>query len=679
MDIQLVLEVSVIATLISAGMSYLTFRKSSSLTYVTQERKEWREAIRRIAEELETCPYENRKHVLVQLKTRINAYGLDSTEVLDDEHIWRLIQQIELCTEKEYGDLKNQLILYLSLLLKYDWERSKKEVHGEPWQIIGNMFAVAALVFLEIGLYQISKDAVPGLEMALFLLGIVFVFSKTKKETRKNNLQRVLLYSALPLGGLIILAVVPCVEKSEILSQQYISLSIIAAYFSAAIQLLVDLTDVFERHTYECCINKISGGAIKSKWLKWIESRGEKMSRKKRIFNAWKGIIIGVVLVAPQIALLLCMKYGISDNIGIADKLSLHIATGSLSVAIIIALLVYWLQKSDASKEQLHRQSAAKTAMRYAIENGIRWMLGADDGMLGTAATIKETANHYRQELLDVLTEQEYNEMILVVEGINDAIAASRDEDVDALVTEDNRARMFRPWINTIRWSRYHSYLAMAGNYHDLLSEMMIHLLHALGGTYIFEQKMRIYDKNQKTFLELSGEKITIHLGEDLVLEGTFRVEETTYTAQFYDGWAKNDEYVGYYKTGERNGQGCSYGITGEKLKEGIWEKGELQTGVEYSCLIHVDQGELIYNAEENDYDSSDDLEYSVYEQYGMNIIPFMESETYIVHEGLSGFYVADLKIENDMWQPENIQTLEQYLVKKNPGRLTELKKMIEL
>lgn len=57
MDIQLVLEVSVIATLISAGMSYLTFRKSSSLAYVTQERKEWREAIRRIAEELETCPY----------------------------------------------------------------------------------------------------------------------------------------------------------------------------------------------------------------------------------------------------------------------------------------------------------------------------------------------------------------------------------------------------------------------------------------------------------------------------------------------------------------------------------------------------------------------------------------------------------------------------------------------
>ena len=51
MDIQLVLEVSAIATVISAIISYLTFRRSSNLTYVTHERKEWREAIRKIAED----------------------------------------------------------------------------------------------------------------------------------------------------------------------------------------------------------------------------------------------------------------------------------------------------------------------------------------------------------------------------------------------------------------------------------------------------------------------------------------------------------------------------------------------------------------------------------------------------------------------------------------------------
>ena len=185
MDIQLVLEISAIATIISAGISYITFRKSSSLTYVTQERKEWREAIRRIAEELEKCSYEKRKKVLVQLKTRINAYGLNSKNELNDVHIWKQIQKIEACKEEEYDDLKNQLILYLSLLLKYDWERSKKEVHGEPWKIVGNMFAIAALIFLEIGLYQLSNNAVPGLEMALLLLGVVLVLSKAKKEAGK--------------------------------------------------------------------------------------------------------------------------------------------------------------------------------------------------------------------------------------------------------------------------------------------------------------------------------------------------------------------------------------------------------------------------------------------------------------------------------------------------------------
>lgn len=682
MDIRVVLEISAVAALISTAVSYLTFRRSSSLTYVTQERKEWREAIRRIAEELEGCTYKKRKQVLVQLKTRINAYGWDTTNKIEDANIWRQIQVLETCRKEEYEEQKQRMILYLSALLKYDWERSKKEVYGEPMRVVGYAFAVGASIFLAFGFVQLNGDNGAGVaaiicQMLLLVVGSLFLLSLGKKMAKRHAIWESVLYSVIPLIFLIAVAFMLHKDNSVIVHNSYYEAAFIAALFSWEIHFVVDVYEILEKIRYIMLIDDIYGHKNKT-IRRWHILKHDKHSNS-HLFSWVNWLLIVSVLTVPQITLALCMKYGISENIGTADKLSLHIATGSLSVTIIIALLVYWLQKSDNNKEQLHRQHAAKTAMRYAIENGIRWMIGIDDGMLGSAANIKETANQYRQELLDVLTEQEYNEMILVVEGINDAIAASRDEDVVAYVTEDNRTRMFRPWINTIRLSRYHSYLAMAENYHDLLSEMMIHLLHALGGTCIFEQKMRIYDKNQKTLLELSGEKITIHSGEDLVLEGTFRVDETTYTAQFFDGWVKNDEYVGYYAEGERNGQGCSYGITGEKLKEGIWKKGELQTGVEYSCLIHVDQGELIYNAEENDYDSSDDLDYSVYEQYGMNIIPFMDSETYIVHARLNGFYVADLKIENDMWQPDNIQTLEQYLVKKNPGRLTELKKMIEL
>ena len=73
MDLQIILELSAIVSFIGIIVSYFTFRKSSKLNYITQERKEWRESIRTIVEELERCPYDKRKQVLTKLKTRINC------------------------------------------------------------------------------------------------------------------------------------------------------------------------------------------------------------------------------------------------------------------------------------------------------------------------------------------------------------------------------------------------------------------------------------------------------------------------------------------------------------------------------------------------------------------------------------------------------------------------------
>ena len=111
MEVQFVLEISAIALIISAIMSYITFRKSSSLTYITQERKEWRENIRKISEDMEGCSYKKRNQVLVRLKTRINVYGYMHNGELNDAHIWKVIDQIERCNQKEYDILKEQLRL----------------------------------------------------------------------------------------------------------------------------------------------------------------------------------------------------------------------------------------------------------------------------------------------------------------------------------------------------------------------------------------------------------------------------------------------------------------------------------------------------------------------------------------------------------------------------------------
>ena len=412
----------------------------------------------------------------------------------------------------------------------------------------------------------------------------------------------------------------------------------------------------------------------KSRFME-IKKLKYRKNEKRKLLAGIKIIFTLGVCLLPEIALLLLIPSELYSGEDRLNLLGLYISACSLSMTVLIAFLIYWLQKSDENREQRHRQQMACTAMRYAIENGIRWMIGLDDnGMLGAAATIKETTNLYRCELLDVLSEQEYNEMILVVEGINDAIGVSRSEEVDDRVTEENRSMMFRHWINSIRLSEYRPYLAMVKDYHDLLSEMMINLLNALGGDYTFEDEMTIQGQDHKNLIEWDGKKTRIYNGAEVILDGVLGVDEYTDQIRIIDGWAKNDKYTGYYKNGKYDGQGCEHDYRGKKLKEGIWEEGELKNGMEYGWLICIDQGQLIYHSKENAYDVSENFKYSKYEQYGGDILPFMFSESCIEHEGLDKFYVTDLQVDWDMEQMVNIQPLGQYLEKKNPERLQYFK-----
>lgn len=259
MDIQLVLQLSAIATVISAGISYITFRKSSNLTYITQERKEWREAIRRIAEELEQCSYQKRKRVLVQLKTRINAYGLDSENALEDAHIWKQIQKIEICDPAEYDALKEQLIIYLSLLLKYDWERSKKEVYGNPFQMVGYVLSAITLMLFTMGLIKMAGDNIMTevpviIEILLISVCSIILMAYMVKAERKSGKVRGVFYPLLLLGIFILLAVqcpgIPALKNS------YMETAIIAGVFAAGMQLVIEVAEIFDRQIYQCYVRK---------------------------------------------------------------------------------------------------------------------------------------------------------------------------------------------------------------------------------------------------------------------------------------------------------------------------------------------------------------------------------------------------------------------------------------
>lgn len=261
MDIQVVLEASAVATAIGAGISYLTFRNSSKLTYITQERKEWRAEIRKITEELEECTYENRKRVLIKLKTRINAYGKfenrsnNEGDPLKDAHIWDCIQMIATCSKTEYDELREQLVDLLSLLLKDDWERTKQEVIGEPARVVAWSFFLFAVIVLENGTNINLWGKVTGSCVIIaFVVAFEIVFHCQVLFADRTSVMNVTMSDIAwvlmeILGGIFI-----AIDQSN---------DILVAggmlFVAGLIRYAVDIKDCFFRRKYKSCVERAVG------------------------------------------------------------------------------------------------------------------------------------------------------------------------------------------------------------------------------------------------------------------------------------------------------------------------------------------------------------------------------------------------------------------------------------
>lgn len=128
---------SVFGAIISYLFTWFTNKKNNSLSYITDERRKWREKIREIVNGIEKSEFQgvgnkNVNQYLIQLQVSINPYGRKSKiDYARDGHIWDIIDKIRNSkTEIEFEKRKNILIQYLSLMLKRDWERSKTEIQG---------------------------------------------------------------------------------------------------------------------------------------------------------------------------------------------------------------------------------------------------------------------------------------------------------------------------------------------------------------------------------------------------------------------------------------------------------------------------------------------------------------------------------------------------------------------
>lgn len=156
----MILGSSAFSMIITLVFNWAQNRKNDSLSYITEERKVWREKIREISSKIEQYTYQEKDKMgqeLVQLQMNINPYGKASaTDCIHDGHIWSVIQQIKNSqNSKEFEENKQLLLDYLALMLKDDWERSKEEVRGYSklavyMVIVGILFALYAILYFYI-------------------------------------------------------------------------------------------------------------------------------------------------------------------------------------------------------------------------------------------------------------------------------------------------------------------------------------------------------------------------------------------------------------------------------------------------------------------------------------------------------------------------------------------------
>lgn len=196
MGLNTILSSAVIAAIFSGVVSYIVAKRDGNLKHITAERKEWREKIRDIASRLNGATYEETISALTELKVRINSFAFKDKkgDYSLDSHIWEIIEEIEFNNfSKKILELKQErLVMYLSLLLKSDWERSKEEVKGNIFYLISGLaFGITGIypfvcIYIlnakeQVKAYElISKFAFIGIFIIIFAFITGYVISLIK-------------------------------------------------------------------------------------------------------------------------------------------------------------------------------------------------------------------------------------------------------------------------------------------------------------------------------------------------------------------------------------------------------------------------------------------------------------------------------------------------------------------
>jgi hypothetical protein len=177
-----------LGAILSAFLVFINNSKKNKLDFVTRERSEWRREIKSIIVDL--LSGNNRNNALSRLETLLNPYGRyiskeDAYEFyMNDGHIWEIVDNFDYSNKNV-----KTLTKYLELLLKYDWERSKREIKYDIFNsfiycvlIIGTLSNGLVLFFIELHFFLL----IMLLLSSVILIGSIIFFEEFNKISKKK-------------------------------------------------------------------------------------------------------------------------------------------------------------------------------------------------------------------------------------------------------------------------------------------------------------------------------------------------------------------------------------------------------------------------------------------------------------------------------------------------------------
>lgn len=263
-DTQLQILVTIIAGVFSIVSVLIQTNKSSKNKYITGERSEWRKKLKELCSELlDDKNNQKRSHnsILADFRTRLNAYGyIDRSNIYKDGHIWDLLDKIE--AEPENYSLRKKLVIYITFLMKHDWERSKSEVSLKIPKLISSclyIFSNALFIYFAFSKtvdMSIQQNYINDLIVIISILALVYFFPNVLRfiygfSKRKHEIESLIFIYLLTCSFYVIYFF-----NKDVFQFGILNFPILLQAISVIINGISDIYDCKQQMQYEKTLNK---------------------------------------------------------------------------------------------------------------------------------------------------------------------------------------------------------------------------------------------------------------------------------------------------------------------------------------------------------------------------------------------------------------------------------------